>query len=86
PGVHYITRQSVQTAATVRKCRNAIKKAFRNVMDKKGTSFVEVVSTCNSGWKLNPVDSNTWMEQNMFPFYPPGDMKDMDKEKPVSNN
>lgn len=86
PGVHYCTRQSVQTAATVRKCKNAIKKAFRNVMDKKGTSFVEVVSTCNSGWKLNPVDSNTWMEQNMFPFYPPGDLKDNDKQNNVAKN
>jgi 2-oxoglutarate ferredoxin oxidoreductase subunit beta len=43
---------------------------------KKGTAFVEVVSTCSSGWKLTPVASNKWMEENMFPFYPLGDLKD----------
>jgi 2-oxoglutarate ferredoxin oxidoreductase subunit beta len=35
-----------------------------------------VVSTCNSGWKISPVEANKWMEENMFPFYPLGDMKD----------
>ena len=42
----------------------------------KGTSFVEVVCTCNSNWKLSPVKANQWMVENMFPFYPLGDMKD----------
>ena len=53
-----------------------IRKAFENSMMGKGTSFVEVVGTCNSGWKLSPVKANKWMEENMFPFYPLGDMKD----------
>jgi len=81
PGVSFCTRQSVHTAATVRKCKNAIRKAFRNVMDKKGTSFVEVTSTCNSGWKMTPVESNQWMVDNMFIEYPQGDLKDADKHK-----
>jgi len=75
PGVSYCTRQSVHTAATVRKCKNAIRKAFTNVINRKGTSFVEVTSTCNSGWKLSPVESNNWMAENMFPEYPQGDLK-----------
>ena len=36
---------------------------------------VEIVSNCNSGWKMTPADSNVWMEDNMFPFYPLGDIK-----------
>ena len=55
----------------------AIQKAFENSMLGKGTSIVEVVSTCNSGWKLSPADSNTWMVENMFPAYPLGDLKDI---------
>lgn len=82
PGTSYVTRQSVHTSSTARKCRKAIKKAFQNVMDKKGTSFVEVVSTCNSGWRCTPVEANRWMEENMFPFYPPGDLKDAEKDAP----
>ena len=75
-GTCYVTRQSVQNPAAVRKTKAAIRKAFENSMMKKGTSFVEVVGTCNSGWKVSPVEANKWMEENMFPFYPLGDMKD----------
>ncbi|HBV50415.1 MAG: 2-oxoglutarate oxidoreductase [Alistipes sp.] len=74
-GATYITRQSVHKPANVRKCKAAIKKAFQRSMDGKGFSLVEVVSTCNSGWKLSPVASNEWLEQNMLPFYPLGDIK-----------
>ena len=86
PGTSYVTRQAVHNAAAVRKCKRAIKKGIKNVLDKKGTSFVEVVSTCNSGWKMTPVDANKWMVENMFPFYPLGDMKDSVKGEPVSKN
>ena len=60
----------------MRKANNALKKAFRNALDKKGTSFVEFVSTCSSGWKMSPEKSNKWMEENMFANYPMGDIKD----------
>ncbi|WP_423128817.1 thiamine pyrophosphate-dependent enzyme [Gaoshiqia sp. Z1-71] len=82
PGTSYVTRQSVHSPASSRKCKKAIKKAFENALAKKGTSFVEVVSTCNSGWRLSPVDANNWMEENMFPFYPVGDIKDAEKDAP----
>ncbi len=75
PGTYFVTRQSVQSAAAVRKTKKAIRQAFENQKAKKGTSFVEVVSNCNSGWKMTPVKANKWMEENMFPFYPLGDMK-----------
>jgi len=76
-GTCYVTRQSAHTVASVRKTKKAIQKAFENSMLGKGTSIVEVVSTCNSGWKLSPADSNTWMVENMFPAYPLGDLKDI---------
>jgi len=75
-GTCYVTRQSVQTAVAVRRTKKAIRKAFENSAQKKGTSFIEVVSSCNSGWKLSPNDANKWMENNLFPFYPLGDLKD----------
>ena len=76
-GTCYVTRQSVQSAASARKTKRAIRKAFENSALKKGTSFVEVVSSCNSGWKLSPVKANEWMVENMFPNYPLGDLKDI---------
>ncbi len=75
PGTYFVTRQAVHTPANVRKTKKAIRKAFENQKLKKGLSFVEVVSNCNSGWKMAPVQANEWMVENMFPFYPLGDIK-----------
>jgi 2-oxoglutarate ferredoxin oxidoreductase subunit beta len=76
-GTCYVTRQSVHTVASVRKCKKAIQKGFENSMQNKGTSVIEIVSTCSSGWKMNPVESNKWMVENMFPAYPLGDLKNI---------
>jgi 2-oxoglutarate ferredoxin oxidoreductase subunit beta len=75
PGTYYVTRQAVYTPNLVRKCKKAIRTAFENQQKQKGTSFIEVVSNCNSGWKMTPVASNKWLEENMLPLYPLGDIK-----------
>ena len=75
-GTAYVTRQSVQSVPAIRKAKKAIRKAFENSMAGKGSNLVEIVSTCNSGWKMSPAKSNEWMVENMFPFYPLGDLKD----------
>ena len=74
-GTCYVTRQSVETVAAIRKAKAAIKKAFTASMQGKGSSLVEIVSTCNSGWKLSPVKANQWMEEHMFKEYVKGDLK-----------
>jgi len=76
-GVCLASRQSVHTAGAVKKARKMIKLAFENSMAKKGTSIVEIVSTCNSGWKMTPDASNKWMVEHMFPMYPIGDLKNV---------
>lgn len=76
PGTCYVTRQSVENVASIRKAKAAIKKAFTASMEGKGSSLVEIVATCNSGWKMPPVKANKWMEENMFKQYPKGDLKD----------
>ena len=75
PGTYFVTRQAVHTPSAVRKAKKAIRKAFENQKLKKGLSFVEIVSNCNSGWKMTPNQSNEWMVDNMFPYYPLGDIK-----------
>ena len=76
-GVCLATRQSVHTAASIKRTKRMIRKAFENSMANKGTSIVEVVSTCSSGWKMTPVQANDWMVENMFPVYPMGDIKNV---------
>ena len=76
-GVCLATRTSVHTAAAIKKTKRLIKKAFENSLAGKGTSIVEVVSTCSSGWKMTPVKANEWMVDNMFPVFPIGDLKNI---------
>lgn len=81
PGTYYVTRQAVHTPANVRKTKKALRNAFEYQKLNKGLCFVEIVSNCNSGWKMSAVKANEWMEQNMFPFYPLGDIKVPQLEK-----
>ena len=79
-GTCYVTRQSVHTPANVRQTTAALKQAFRTSLEGLGTSVVEIVSTCSSGWKMTPHEANVWMEENMFAHYPLGDLKNTVKK------
>ena len=80
-GTCYVTRQSVDTVAHINKAKKALRKAFEANMAGKGSCLVEFTSTCNSGWKLTPLMANKWMNENMFPYYPQGDLKDATQDK-----
>ena len=78
-GTCYVTRQSVHTVAAINKAKKALRKAFEYSMQGKGSNLVEIVSTCNTNWRMSPVKANQWMEENMVPYYPLGDLKDNGK-------
>ena len=79
-GTCYVTRQCVDTVGHINKAKKAIRKAFEASMAGKGSCLVEITSTCNSGWKLSPQKAYGWMNENMIPFYPQGDLKDTTNE------
>lgn len=85
PGAYYVTRQAVHTPAAVRKLKKAIEKGFKYQDEKKGTSFIEVVSNCPSGWKMTPKETITFLEEQMFPLYKLGDIKTPQQNKEVTN-
>ena len=76
-GTAFVSRQSVHTVAAIRKAKKAIRHAFENSMNGKGSNLVEIGASCNSGWKASPVKANEWMEENMFKYYHLGDLKDI---------
>lgn len=76
-GVCLATRTAVHNVAAIKKTKKMIRLAFENSLAGKGTSIVEVVSTCNMGWKMTPAAANDWMVENMFPVYPMGDLKNI---------
>ncbi len=79
-GPSYIERVSVDTVPNINKAKKAIKKAFQNQIDGKGFSMIEVLSVCPTNWGMSPVESMTWLQENMIPYYPLGVKKDTSVE------
>lgn len=77
-GAVFVERVSVDTPANVRKAKKAIKKAFQVQQQGLGFGIVEVLSTCPTNWGLSPNASLQWLRDNMVPYYPLGNIKDVD--------
>src|SRR5215469_9133299 len=75
-GSAYIARGAVNTAANVRKTRGYIRKALELQMKGIGFTMVEVLSQCPTGWgNMEPLASIDWLEKNMVPVFPLGEIK-----------
>jgi len=74
-GAAFVERVSVDTPANIRKAKKAIKTAFECQRDRKGFTIVEVLSTCPTNWGFTPIDSLTWLQDNMIPYYPLGNFR-----------
>jgi 2-oxoglutarate ferredoxin oxidoreductase subunit beta len=80
-GPEYIERVAVNNVKNVKNAKKAILKAFKNQIDKKGFSLIEVVSSCPTNWGMTPQKALDWLEENMLPYYPLGVYKDKSAQK-----
>ncbi|WP_041605838.1 thiamine pyrophosphate-dependent enzyme [Halothermothrix orenii] len=74
-GAAYIARVSVHDPKHIRQAKKSIKKAFEIQLEGKGFSMVEVLSTCPTNWGMAPLEAVKWLEENMLPVYPLGELK-----------
>jgi 2-oxoglutarate ferredoxin oxidoreductase subunit beta len=74
-GTVYVARGAVNNAANIRKTRQYIKKAFEAQMSGRGFTMVEVLSPCPTNWGMEPVVAVEWLEKNMIPVFPLGEIK-----------
>ena len=72
----FLARVSLHDAKNTMRARKAIRKAIRNQMEGKGFSLVEVLSTCPTGWKMDPVESCKWIREKMLPDFPLAEVRD----------
>ena len=84
-GPEYIERVAVNNVKNVKNAKKAIEKAFRNQVEGKGFSLIEVVSTCPTNWGMTPSDALKWVDDKMIPYYPLGVYKDRSAEKKEEN-
>ncbi|NCQ34901.1 2-ketoisovalerate ferredoxin oxidoreductase [bacterium] len=76
PAPTYIERVAVGNSKHVMKMRKAIRKALKIQSEGRGYSFVEILSPCPTGWKMDPTVSRDWMVDEMTKVFPLGVFKD----------
>jgi len=76
PAPTYVERVAVGTSKQIMKTRKAIRKALTIQKEGKGYSFVEIVSSCPTGWKMDPVAARDWLVEDMLKVFPLGVYKD----------
>lgn len=80
-GPELIQRVAVNNVKNVKTAKAAIEKAFRNQVEGKGFSLIEVVSSCPTNWGMTPENALKWVEGKMIPYYPLGVYKDRSAAK-----
>ena len=78
-GPTYIERVALTDAKNHMRTRKAVRKAFQNQIEGRGFSFVEILTSCPSGWKVSPREALRWVEQNMIPIFPLKVFKDREE-------
>jgi 2-oxoisovalerate ferredoxin oxidoreductase beta subunit len=66
----YIERVSLASPPKILATQKAVKKALANQVEKKGFSFVEILSPCPVNWKMEPVKALEWIAGNLEPIFP----------------
>lgn len=80
----YVERVAVSGAKDIMKAKKAIHKALKSQKDGYGFSFVEILSSCPIGWKMDPVDANQRIDDVVKEMFPLGTYKDViDQRTPV---
>ncbi len=76
PAPTYIERVAIGHSKHIVKARKAIRKALQIQKEGKGYCFVEILSACPTGWKMDPVMSRDWLVDDMTKIFPLGVFKD----------
>ena len=78
-GTCFVSRECVTSYKNVIHAKKAVRRAFENTLAKRGTSVIEFMGTCCSGWKMTPHDANAWLDERMKSMKM-GTLKALDKK------
>lgn len=71
----FVTRQALHTPKNILAAKKAIKKALEIQINEGGYSFVELMSSCPTNWKMDPKETPKYMEEVVLKEFPVGDLK-----------
>ena len=75
-GTRYVARGAVNSPGNVRKTKQYIRRALEAQLAGLGFTMVEVLSPCPTNWGQEPVEAMEWLEKEMIPVFPLGEIKD----------
>ena len=81
PAATYVERVAIGMPKHINKARKAIRKAIKNQMENRGYSFVEILSACPTGLKMDPPTAREHIVEEMTKIFPLGVFKDVSDER-----
>ncbi len=66
----YVARGALSGPKHILRTRKLVRKALQAQVERRGFTFVEVLSACPTGWGMNPPDSHKWILEKMTEFFP----------------
>lgn len=76
-GASFSARVALYDIKNIMNAKKVIKKAFEYQKKGLGFSFVEILSSCPTNWKLTPVESHNKIRDELTKIYPLGIFKDV---------
>ncbi|MCF7822641.1 MAG: 2-oxoacid:acceptor oxidoreductase family protein [Candidatus Marinimicrobia bacterium] len=73
----YVERVMLADTRSINAARKAVRKGIKNQIEKKGFSFIEVLSTCPTGWKMTAPQAEEWIKSTLVKNFPLGVYKDI---------
>jgi 2-oxoisovalerate ferredoxin oxidoreductase beta subunit len=80
-GPAYIERVALGDNKGIMQAAKAVRKAIRNQMDGLGFSLVEIVSPCPTVWKMDPLDAQRYVREELVKVFPSGVYLDRTKTR-----
>jgi 2-oxoglutarate/2-oxoacid ferredoxin oxidoreductase subunit beta len=69
-GAGYVARGAVNTPAGVKWTKQILRDAFQSQLDRRGLSFVEILTMCPTDWFIPPDAGPAWLDENLKTVYP----------------
>ena len=82
----FVERVALHSPKHIVKAKRAFKKAFTYQAENRCFSFVECLSTCPTNWGMTPLKALDWVEENMVPYYPVKNFKDVEPDEKGGND
>ncbi len=77
-GPIYVERVALFNNRQRNHAKKAIRKALQLQVENKGLGFVEVLSECPTHLKMDSMETEKWVEEQMVPIFPLGVKKDLE--------